>query len=273
MTIKRSINTILSDIRRKRPLVHHLTNAVTINDCANMTLAVGASPVMATHRKEVAEIVRASQALVLNIGMISDAVEESMRVAGMQARRSGVPIVLDPVGAGATVHRREVALSLIRDTAPTVLRGNLSEMRALLGETASARGVDSDDDDNDALKVAIRAAKKFHTVVAMTGAQDIVTDGARYYIISNGHSMLTRVTGTGCMTTSLVGSCLAVTDDALCAAVAGVATMGIAGEMAHKSLFGSAGVGAFHVKLFDAVFALSSIEIDEYAKIKQGERG
>lgn len=272
MNIKQSINTILSDIRRTRPLVHHLTNAVTINDCANMTLAVGASPVMATHRDEVTEIVRASKALVLNIGMISDAVEEAMEIAGIEAHNSGIPIVLDPVGAGATMHRREVALSLIHKTHPTVIRGNLSEMRALLGDVAYARGVDSDEADDDALSTAMRTARAFGCIVAMTGAKDIVTDGTRYYLISNGHSMLTRVTGTGCMTTSLIGACLATASDALEAAVAGVTTMGIAGEMAHKTLFGSAGVGAFHVKLFDAVFALSSIEINEYAKIEQGEQ-
>lgn len=272
MDIKQSINTILSDIRRTRPLIHHLTNAVTINDCANMTLAVGASPVMATHQEEVEEIVRASKALVLNIGMISDAVEDAMRIAGQQANRSLIPIVFDPVGAGATKHRRQVAATLIRAVKPSVIRGNLSEMRALLGETSYARGVDSVEEDENALQVAINVAREYQTVVAMTGAKDIVTDGTRYYIVSNGHSMLTRVTGTGCMTTSLIGACLAVADEALYGAVAGVAAMGIAGEMAHKSLFGSAGVGAFHVKLFDAIFALSSIEIDEYAKIEQGER-
>lgn len=272
MDIKQSINTILTEIRRTRPLVHHLTNAVTINDCANMTLAVGASPVMATHCDEVAEIVRVSKALVLNIGMIGDAVEAAMCIAGEQAKLSGVPIVLDPVGAGATLHRREVAMSLISKVRPAVIRGNLSEMRALLGETAHARGVDSDEDNDDALQVAIRAAKTFGTVIALTGAKDIVTDGTRYYIIGNGHNMLTRVTGTGCMTTSLIGACLTVASEPLIAAVAGVTTMGIAGEMAHKTLFGNAGVGTFHVKLFDAVFALSSIEIDQYAKIEQGER-
>lgn len=271
MDIKQSINTILSDIRRTRPLVHHLTNAVTINDCANMTLAVGASPVMATHPDEVGEIARAAQALVLNIGMISDEVEYAMQIAGEQAHLSATPIVLDPVGAGATAHRRQVAMSLIERVKPTVIRGNLAEMRALLGMTTYARGVDSGGDADDALLVAMRVAKTMRTVVAMTGAEDIVTDGKRYYMIGNGHSMLTRVTGTGCMTTSLIGACLAVADDPLIAAVAGIVTMGIAGEMAHKALFGNAGVGAFHVKLFDAVFALSSIEIDKYARIEQGE--
>ena len=271
MNIKQEVNLILSEIRRSRPLIHHLTNAVTINDCANMTLAVGASPVMSTHRDEVREVVRASRALVLNIGMISDLAEEAMHIAGDEARKQGIPIVLDPVGAGATEHRREVALSLIADVKPTVIRGNLSEMRALLGEASYACGVDASGADDDGLAVALRTARTFGCVTAMTGARDIITDGTTYYLIRNGHSMLTRVTGTGCMTTSLIASCLAVTERPLAAAVAGVLAMGLAGEMAHKSLFGSAVIGAFKVKLFDAIFALSSIEVEKYAKIEQGE--
>ena len=271
MNIKQEVNLILSEIRRNRPLVHHLTNAVTINDCANMTLAVGASPVMSIHRDEVAEVVCASRALVLNIGMISDAVEESMDIAGREAIRCAIPIVLDPVGAGATRHRCDVAKRLIDDVRPNVIRGNVSEMRALLGETSHACGVDASGTDDDGRSVASRVAQTFGCVAALTGARDIITDGKRYYRIQNGHTMLTRVTGTGCMTNSLIASALAVTDDALSAAAAGVLIMGLAGEMAHKSLFGSAAVGAFRVKLFDAVFALSSIEIEQYAKIEQGE--
>lgn len=271
MNIKQEVNSILSEIRRARPLIHHLTNGVTINDCANITLAVGASPVMSTHRDEVREIVRASRALVLNIGMISDTVEEAMHIAGEEARSIGVPIVLDPVGAGATKHRRDVALGLIEKVRPTIIRGNVSELRALLGEESHARGVDSIAAEDDGLQIALRAAKTFGCSIAMTGARDIITDGQTYYLIQNGHSMLTRVTGTGCMTTSLIASALAVADRPLAAAVTGVLTMGLAGEMAHKALFGNAGVGAFHVKLFDAVFALSSIEIEQYAKIQRGE--
>ena len=271
MNIKQEVNLILSEIRRSRPLVHHLTNAVTINDCANMTLAVGASPVMSTHRDEVAEVVRASRALVLNIGMISDPIEEAMHIAGTEAKKAGVPIVLDPVGAGATRHRCDVAQKLITNVHPTVIRGNISEMRALLGETSHACGVDASGTEDDALGVAVRVAQAFGCVVALTGARDIITDGKKYYCLQNGHTMLTRVTGTGCMTNSLIASALAVTDNALAAAVAGVLIMGLAGEVAHKSLFGSAAVGAFRVKLFDAVFALSSIEIEQYAKIEQGE--
>ncbi len=271
MNIKQEVNLILSEIRRNRPLIHHLTNAVTINDCANMTLAVGASPIMSTYRGEVADIVRVSRAVVLNIGTINDEAEEAMHIAGAEANKCGVPIVLDPVGAGTTRHRCNVAKKLIENVHPTVIRGNVSEMRALLGEESHAHGVDASGADDDGLSVATRVAQTFGCIAALTGARDIITDGKRYYRIQNGHTMLTRVTGTGCMTNSLIASALAVTDDALSAAVTGILVMGLAGEMAHKSLFGSAAVGAFRVKLFDAVFTLSSIEIEQYAKIESGE--
>lgn len=243
----------LQQVKEVKPLVHHITNYVTVNDCANITLALGASPVMADDRDEVEEMVSFAKALVLNIGTLNSRSIESMLLAGKKAKNLGIPVVLDPVGVGATKLRTETARRIIDEVQPTIIRGNMSEIKILAGLQVAIKGVDSVADEDDSQGIAKKLASQLHCVVAITGKQDVVTDGSRVCLINNGHEMLSQVTGTGCMTTSLVGSYSAVLADPLLGAIAGIITMGLAGEQAQSQLEGDEGLGSFRVKLFDGI--------------------
>jgi hydroxyethylthiazole kinase len=233
-----------------RPLVHNITNYVVMNNTANALLALGASPAMLHAPEEVEEFVELAQALVINIGTLSPAWVTGMRLAVARANLRGRPWVLDPVGAGATTYRTAVARDLAL-SGPSVVRGNASEVLSLANATShTTRGVDSTEPAEAALGAARELAQRLGTVVAVTGAVDYVTDGARVVSCHNGHPLMTRVTGMGCTATALIGAFLAVVPDRLVAARAALAVLGVAGELAAAR---AKGPGTFQVELYDAL--------------------
>jgi hydroxyethylthiazole kinase len=237
---------------------------VVMNDTANITLAIGASPVMAHALEEVEEMVKLAGALVLNIGTLTPAQIEAMLRAGKRANELGIPIVLDPVGAGATQLRTQSALQLLRELDIAVVRGNASEVGTLVGVAAETRGVDSISLGEDREVVASQAARTFGCTVAITGAIDVIADGQRLARVENGHPLLATITGSGCMATSLIGAFLAVASDTLLAATAGLVAMGLAGEMAAAK---AGGPGTFRSHLLDAVAALDEETIERGQKV------
>ncbi|MGH4050064.1 MAG: hydroxyethylthiazole kinase [Clostridium sp.] len=275
MEINKKIVQLLNNVKEKNPLVHHITNYVTVNDCANITLAIGASPVMADDINEAREMVSISSSLVINIGTLNSS--ESMIVAGKRANELNIPVILDPVGVGATNYRTETAKTIINEVKFAVIRGNLSEIKTLYGIETKTKGVDSIESDytsNDEFLVDKEMARslaiKLNTVIAITGARDIITDGKTIYVIRNGHKIMSKVTGTGCMCTSLIGSFLGAGDDNLIAAVAGTCAMGIAGETAYEGLDkGSEGTGTLKVRILDVIYNLSKDLIMKRGKINE----
>lgn len=246
----------LEVLREQCPLIHHITNQVTINDCANITLAIGASPVMTSDPREVVEMVAHAGALVLNIGTLHEQSVTAMLAAGKAAANLGIPIVLDPVGVGATKLRTQVAQELLQELPITIIRGNLGEIMCLTKQTTAMKGVDSQTTITITPELACHAAKSLGTVVAITGKIDAISDGEETILLGNGHEMLTKVTGTGCMTTSLIASFAAVTTPLL-AAVSGITAMGLAGERAASDLPYDKGIGTFRVNLFDRIYLLT----------------
>src|SRR5256885_6106035 len=224
-----SLAPLSGRIRQQRPLVHHITNMVVMNDTANITLAIGASPVMAHALEEVEEMVQLARVLLLNIGTLTPEQIEAMLRAGKRANELGIPIVLDPVGAGATNLRTQSALRLLRELRISVIRGNASEVGTLVGVAAETRGVDSFSLSEDREVVASRAAREFGCTVAITGARDVIVEGERLARVDNGHPLLANITGSGCMATTLVAAFLAVEPDAWLATTAGLVALGLAG--------------------------------------------
>lgn len=255
---------VLVAIRRGAPLVHNITNAVVMNTTANGLLAVGASPIMAHAPEEVAEIVAIASSLVINIGTLTRPQVEAMDIAAAAARTHRKPWVLDPVGVGATALRRSTAERLVR-AGPAVIRGNASEIETLAGEPPGGRGV-------DATSTAVRAghdaarrlARQAGCVVAVTGVVDLVTDGRRDTLVHNGHPILSRITGTGCLATALVGAALGTGAPPLEAAVAALLVLGIAGE---RAAAGEAGPGTAQVRLFDILAALTPAGVAEAQRL------
>ncbi len=267
--IEEEVSGLLDQVRAQVPLVHQITNYVTVGDCANITLAVGASPVMADDKSETEEITGLSSALVINIGTLNERTLASMIASGKRANELGIPVVLDPVGAGASRLRNEAVKTILKQIRPAIIRGNLSELSFVAGQKASTRGVDASaaDADNDGAAVAQKTARQHHCIAAVTGAVDILSDGEKTIMIENGHPMLSKVTGTGCMATALTASFAAVTQDYLTAAAAGVAAMGIAGEIAYEKA-GNLGTGSFRIALTDAVSSLDKDTMKARAKIQ-----
>jgi len=272
------ISGLLDMIKARRPLVHHITNYVSANDCANTVLAIGASPIMADDEDEVADMVSIASALVLNIGTLNSRTIASMLKAGIKANDLDIPVVLDPVGAGATSLRSTTAGRILRELKLAVIRGNMSEIKAVSGLGAATKGVDVSAQDiveaenpDYGKRIAENLASRLNCAVAITGAVDIVAAGGKTYLIANGHSMLSGITGTGCMCSSLIGAYCAVTGDYLSAATAGILTMGLAGELAYERLpDNDRGPGTFRVKLFDALFHLSGNDILKRGKVREG---
>jgi hydroxyethylthiazole kinase len=239
----------IATLRKRAPLVHNITNYVVMNITANALLAVGASPAMVHAVEEAAEFAGIAQALVINIGTLSPRWVEAMDLAARAATKGGAPWILDPVAAGATAYRTEMAGRLAK-LKPAVIRGNASEIMALAGQAGAARGVDSTQGSDAAIDAARRLAEATGAIVAVTGAVDYITDGNRLAGLANGDIMLTRVTGTGCSATALIGAFLGAGLPAFHAAAAGLATIGIAAEIA---LPGARGPGSFAVALIDAL--------------------
>lgn len=257
MTYEEKCTIIFKKIKEEKPLVHHITNFVVINDNANTMLAIGALPVMSYAREEVEEMVALSQALVLNIGTLTPEIVESAILAGRKANELGIPVVLDPVGAGATQFRTESALKILQEVKISILRGNTGEIGNLLGIKAEVRGVEGGVVDADTSDLAQRASQKLQTVVAITGKIDVVSDGKRVVKIKNGDILLTRITGIGCMATSLCAACAAVERDYLWAASSALGFLGVCGEIAARH---SLGPGSFRVSLFDTFYGIKKEE-------------
>jgi hydroxyethylthiazole kinase len=255
---------LLAAIRERRPLVHQITNYVVMNETANATLALGALPVMAHAPQEAAEMAGAAGALVLNIGTLSEAWVEAMLLAGRAANSAGVPVVLDPVGAGATRYRTDTAKRLLDEVRVAVVRGNGAEVATLIGRSADIRGVEAIGDAAPA-ELARAAARDLGVVASVTGAVDHVSDGRDTYAVANGHALLATVTGTGCMSSAITGCFVAAAPGrALEAATAALAAFGVAGEDAAR---GARGPGSFHAALYDALYNLDPATIVDRVRV------
>ena len=254
----------LGQIRERKPLVHNITNYVVMNETANAILALGALPVMAHAEEEVAEMVGLAGALVLNIGTLSERWIEAMLGAGRTANERGVPVVLDPVGAGATSYRTRTAQRLLDELEVAVLRGNAGEIATLVGVEAEVRGVESVGAGGDPAQLAREAARTLGLVASVTGAVDHVSDGERSAAIANGHALMASITGTGCMSTAITGCFLAAQDDSFAAAVEALVAFGVAGEDAAAE---AKGPGSFHVALYDALAGLDPATLSSRAKV------
>ena len=252
----------LRALRERRPLIHQITNYVVMNETANATLAIGALPVMAHAPQEVEEMASAASALVLNIGTLSDEWIEAMIAAGLAANAAGVPVVLDPVGAGATEYRTDTCRRLLDVLELAVVRGNSAEIATLAGRPAEIRGVEAIGA-NGGPDLAREAARSLGCVVAVTGPVDHVSDGETVNSVANGHELMATVTGTGCMSTAITGCFLGVQPHALTAATGALVAFGVAGEDAAES---AKGPGSFHVALYDALYALDPETLDSRAR-------
>jgi hydroxyethylthiazole kinase len=255
----------LKKVREKKPLIHNITNFVVMNYTANALLASGASPVMAHAAEEVEEMVSLAKALVLNIGTLTPEWVEAMLKAGKKANAVKVPIVLDPVGSGATRLRTDSAQRLARDLSLQVVRGNASEVLSLAKKEARTKGVDSVHSVDEAEGAAIALATHLKTTLAITGKVDLITDGKRILKVHNGHEMMGMVTGTGCTATVMIGAFLAVDRDALDAATTALAYFGLAGE---KAAAQTKNPGTYQIALLDALFSIDTEELQAGAKIE-----
>ena len=255
----------LAAVRSCHPLVHHITNTVTINDCANITLCTGGAPVMAAAPEESGEMAAMAGALVLNIGTLSCDQVESMLIAGKAANARGIPVVLDPVGAGATSMRTEACERLLSELDIAVLKGNAGEIGVLAGTGGEVRGVDSAGCAGDFAAVVASCARKYGVVVVMTGPEDYISDGERTLVVGNGSPLMARLSGTGCMTASVVGAFIAAGTDLVDSSAAACAAFGRAGERAAAL---ARGPYSFRTALFDEMANLTEEELVEYADVK-----
>ncbi|MCR4403357.1 MAG: hydroxyethylthiazole kinase [Firmicutes bacterium] len=261
------IPEVLRKVREQAPLVHHITNVVVTNITANVTLAVGASPVMAHALEEVCDMASAASALVLNIGTLTPELVEAMILAGKTANERSIPVVLDPVGAGATPLRTKSVERILSEVRVSVLRGNEAEVSVIGGFGATIKGVDSVSGHHDKASLARETARKLGCVVAVTGAADFVSDGDRLAVVENGHPLLRHVTGTGCMATSVVAAFAAVEGegDLLLATAGALAYYGYAAELAAAR---SEGPGSFEAALFDCLFNMTPEELGSGLKVR-----
>lgn len=263
---------ILRDIREMRPLIHHLTNYVTMNDCAAVTANVGALPVMAEAGEEVEEMVALAKAAVINTGTLTSSRARSMLLMGRKAREMGIPVVFDPVGAGATAYRMGEIRRLLAETQPAIIRGNAAEIGLLAGmEGAVISGIQSLGFAGNPLEAARRLRERlnYDAVIAVTGPVDVVTDGRRVASVFNGHSLLPLVVGSGCMSASLIACFAAVERDRLVATAAALACLGLAAERAAGALKGTSfGPVMFKGRLIDELYLLTPESFAAGAKME-----
>lgn len=256
----------VEEIRAKNPLIHNITNYVVMNNTANALLAIGASPVMIHAEEEVEDMATVAQALVINIGTLSPPWVRGMFKAFARAEEKGVPVVIDPVGAGATSYRTKTIRELIHSAIPAVIRGNASEIMALLDDNLKTKGVDSTAATSDALSAAQFISRQRKCAVCISGEVDYIVADDRVVKIANGHPMMTRVTGLGCTASALCGAFVSIDKDPLTAAAKAMAVMGIVGEIAAAK---SAGPGSLQMHFLDILFHLSENDIREHLKIKE----
>jgi hydroxyethylthiazole kinase len=268
------MQNIWDELHSRAPLIHNITNYVTVNDCANILLACGASPIMADDIGEVEEIITLCAGLNINIGTLNSCTIPAMLIAGKKASELGRPIILDPVGAGASALRTQTAHRLLEETKLTVVRGNISEIKALALGSGTTQGVDANLADaitEDSLPAAIDFAKlfaeKINAVVAITGAIDIITDGKRAICVRNGHPMMQRVTGMGCQLSALLTASVAANvNHPMEAAAAAVCAMGLCGEKAFARMTAQDGNIAYRGYLIDALYNLTGRDLESEAR-------
>lgn len=270
------LKEILNNVREKTPLIHNITNYVTVNDCANILLASGASPIMADDIDEVEEITTICGGLNINIGTLNQRTIPAMLKAGKKANELGHPVVLDPVGAGASTLRTSTAYKLVDEIQFDVIRGNVSEIKTLANGKGTTKGVDADVADTiteenlmQAVEFAKAFAKKTKSIIAITGAIDIVADENKAYCIFNGHSMMSSVTGTGCQLSALIAAYVTANQDAKLDAVAtAICAMGVCGEIAHERLTEKDGNMTYRNYIIDAIYNLDGETLERFAKYK-----
>lgn len=267
------MGSYLAAVRENTPLVHNITNYVTVNDCANILLAAGASPIMADDRDDAPEITSICNVLNINIGTLNQRTIDTMAVCGQKSKELGHKVVLDPVGAGASTLRTNTALAILSQVHPDVVRGNVSEIKTLYFGEGSTSGVDAADIDKvgeknllEAVAFARDFAKKFGCVAAITGAIDIVSDADTSIIIRNGDAMMSTVTGTGCMLSALTAAYIAASDNTLEATASAVAAMGLSGELAKSRMSALDGNSSYRNYLIDAVYNLDAAALASGAK-------
>ena len=274
---KSALSAALRRVRQTTPLVHNITNYVTVNDCANALLACGGSPIMSDEPLDVGDIQTICGGLVLNIGTLNERTIEGMKVAAAKASELGHPIVLDPVGAGASALRTETAGMLLDSYDVKVIRANMSEVKALAGAAAATRGVDVNPDDvvtEDNLQASAAFARQMAAitgaVMAVTGAIDIVADADRAFAIRNGSPIMGKITGAGCMLTCVVAAYAVANPDALLeGVVAAVANMGVAGEIAETRMKPVDGNASFRTYLIDALYNMNGQALEAVARVEE----
>ncbi len=260
MDLKAQFGDIVDKLRKQRPVIHHITNYVTAESCADMALAAGASPVMADDPEEVEEITAGADALLLNLGTLNFNKMIAMEKAVAVAKAKGIPVILDPVGVMASSMRLNFAVKLLNKGYISIVRGNHSECVALLANKTGGAGVDNigGTEEGDALKTAQEAAKKYNCVFAVTGEIDNISNGHQAVVLNNGHPLLQDITGSGCMASTLCACCAAVTKDMLAAAALGIVIMGQGAELAANFLEKKDGPGMFKVRLLDCVYHVTT---------------
>ena len=261
MISKESVINDLNAVRSKSPLVHNITNYVVMNTTANALLAVGASPVMAHSVDEVEDMVKIASSLVINIGTLSKNWVDAMIKAGKVAKERGIPVVFDPVGAGATNYRTETSLRIIQECRPGIIRGNASEIMALTNEKGNTKGVDSTTSSDSALDVAKILAKDTGAVIVISGPVDYIIDEQSVIKVMNGSAMMSKVTGLGCTATALIGAFIAVNKNLILASAHAMSVMGIAGELAANK---AEGPGTMQMHFLDELYKLSDKEIIQH---------
>lgn len=259
------IYSTLDKIKTTKPLVHHITNWVTIYDCANITRCVGALPVMAHAIEESGDMTGIAQSLVLNIGTLTPSLISSMISAGKKANKMGIPVVLDAVGVGATKLRTVKAKEILREVKVSILKGNAGEIGILAGRKAEVKGVESMGFEGETKEIAEFLARKHRLTVVITGKEDVVSDGEKFYFVSNGHEMMGSIVGTGCMLASVIGAFAAVEKDFAKASAFALVCFGIAGELAAEK---ARGPGTYKGNFYDELYNLNGEKIDRMKKLK-----
>ena len=268
------MQNMLNNVRQRKPLIHNITNYVTVNDAANILLACGASPIMSDEAEEVSEITSICNGLVINIGTLNKRTIPAMLIAGRRAKELGHPVLLDPVGAGASRLRTETSRNLMAEIAFDAIRGNISEMRALSDGSCSTRGVDANLTDavteenlDRAISFVKHFAGKHQCVAAVTGAIDLVADADTCYVIRNGRPEMGTITGTGCQLSAMMTAYLAANpSETLKAAAAATCAMGLAGEIAWEAMQPGEGNATYRNRIIDAICGMEAGTFAEGAK-------
>ncbi|MDP2922472.1 MAG: hydroxyethylthiazole kinase [Candidatus Omnitrophota bacterium] len=256
---------LLKKVRAQRPLVHHLTNWVTIYDCANIVKVLGASPVMAHAKEEVAQMSGIASALVLNIGTLTIDFIDAMKIAARSANKKSIPVILDVCGAGATKLRDDKCFELLEEVKINVIKGNSSEIAKIAGENVVTKGVDSTKVEKNLIKIAEKLGRQYNCTVVITGKEDIIAGKEKTYIVKNGHELMSHVVGTGCMATSVIGTFCAVDKYLALAAASGLVCFEIAAELAAEKAKGPA---SFKEIMFDCIYSLDKETIDKMQKVE-----